>query len=147
MGAPLEGVAGPVGAAEGVSAAAGEALPPVLRDGEAQAVAVGETEGAAEAVAEGLGAPSLAVGGSEGVALGEAPAEAVPTDGVAEREGTEGVGGAVAERDAVGVVVGDAEGVAQVVFFECDKDDVCETSYKDRGGKYQGQKGVTLPKI
>ncbi|MDC0576087.1 dCTP deaminase, partial [Nitrosomonadaceae bacterium] len=21
------------------------------------------------------------------------------------------------------------------------------TSYKDRGGKYQGQKGVTLPKI
>ena len=39
------------------------------------------------------------------------------------------------------------EGVAHVVFFECDKDDVCETSYKDRGGKYQGQKGVTLPKI
>ena len=37
------------------------------------------------------------------------------------------------------------EGVAQVVFFE--SDDVCETSYKDRGGKYQGQKGVTLPKI
>ncbi|HEX6397542.1 MAG TPA: dCTP deaminase, partial [Steroidobacteraceae bacterium] len=25
-------------------------------------------------------------------------------------------------------------------------DEVCETSYKDRGGKYQGQKGVTLPK-
>ena len=24
--------------------------------------------------------------------------------------------------------------------------DVCETSYADRGGKYQGQKGVTLPK-
>jgi dCTP deaminase len=24
---------------------------------------------------------------------------------------------------------------------------VCETSYKDRGGKYQGQTGVTLPKI
>jgi dCTP deaminase len=24
--------------------------------------------------------------------------------------------------------------------------EVCETSYKDRGGKYQGQKGVTLPK-
>jgi dCTP deaminase len=24
---------------------------------------------------------------------------------------------------------------------------VCETSYKDRGGKYQGQVGVTLPKI
>ena len=39
------------------------------------------------------------------------------------------------------------EGVAQVVFFECDPDDVCETSYRDRGGKYQGQQGVTLPKI
>ena len=24
--------------------------------------------------------------------------------------------------------------------------EVCETSYKDRGGKYQGQTGVTLPK-
>ena len=38
------------------------------------------------------------------------------------------------------------EGCAQVLFFESDKDDVCETSYKDRGGKYQGQVGVTLPK-
>ncbi len=37
------------------------------------------------------------------------------------------------------------EGVAQVVFFE--PDEVRETSYKDRGGKYQGQQGVTLPKI
>jgi len=37
------------------------------------------------------------------------------------------------------------EGVAQVLFFE--SDEVCETSYKDRGGKYQGQVGVTLPKI
>ncbi|OHC91567.1 MAG: dCTP deaminase [Sideroxydans sp. RIFOXYD2_FULL_59_7] len=37
------------------------------------------------------------------------------------------------------------EGVAQVLFFE--SDEVCETSYKDRGGKYQGQHGVTLPKI
>jgi hypothetical protein len=36
-------------------------------------------------------------------------------------------------------------GVAQVIFFE--SDEVCETSYKDRGGKYQGQQGVTLPKI
>lgn len=36
------------------------------------------------------------------------------------------------------------EGVAQMLFFE--SDDVCETSYKDRGGKYQGQQGVTLPK-
>jgi len=39
------------------------------------------------------------------------------------------------------------EGVAQVVFLEAAADDVCETSYKDRGGKYQGQTGVTLPKI
>ena len=36
------------------------------------------------------------------------------------------------------------EGVAQVLFLE--SDEVCETSYRDRGGKYQGQKGVTLPK-
>ncbi len=36
------------------------------------------------------------------------------------------------------------EGVAQVLFFE--SDEVCETSYRDRGGKYQGQLGVTLPK-
>ena len=36
------------------------------------------------------------------------------------------------------------EGCAQVIFFE--SDEVCETSYKDRGGKYQGQRGVTLPK-
>ncbi|MEG2817864.1 MAG: dCTP deaminase, partial [Comamonas sp.] len=25
-------------------------------------------------------------------------------------------------------------------------DEQCETSYKDRNGKYQGQHGVTLPK-
>ncbi len=36
------------------------------------------------------------------------------------------------------------EGVAQVIFIE--SDEVCETSYKDRAGKYQGQRGVTLPK-
>jgi dCTP deaminase len=36
------------------------------------------------------------------------------------------------------------EGVAQVLFFESDEQ--CETSYRDRGGKYQGQTGVTLPK-
>jgi len=36
------------------------------------------------------------------------------------------------------------EGVAQLLFFE--SDEVCESSYKDRGGKYQGQRGVTLPK-
>jgi len=36
------------------------------------------------------------------------------------------------------------EGVAQMLFFESDS--VCEISYKDRGGKYQKQTGVTLPK-
>jgi len=35
------------------------------------------------------------------------------------------------------------EGVAQMLFLE--SDEICETSYKDRKGKYQGQKGVTLP--
>jgi dCTP deaminase len=37
------------------------------------------------------------------------------------------------------------EGCAQVIFLE--SDEVCETSYLDRGGKYQGQQGVTLPRI
>ena len=36
------------------------------------------------------------------------------------------------------------EGVAQLLFFGADEE--CETSYKDRGGKYQGQTGITLPK-
>jgi dCTP deaminase len=36
------------------------------------------------------------------------------------------------------------EGVAQFLFFESDEE--CEVSYGDRGGKYQGQTGVTLPK-
>jgi deoxycytidine triphosphate deaminase/intein/homing endonuclease len=36
------------------------------------------------------------------------------------------------------------EGVAQMLFFE--SDEVCGTSYKDRAGKYMGQRGVTLPK-
>lgn len=36
------------------------------------------------------------------------------------------------------------EGVAQMLFFEGNEE--CLTSYKDRGGKYQGQLGVTLPK-
>ncbi|HEY5700998.1 MAG TPA: dCTP deaminase [Gammaproteobacteria bacterium] len=36
------------------------------------------------------------------------------------------------------------EGVAQVLFLQ--SDDVCETSYADRGGKYMRQTGVTLPK-
>ena len=35
------------------------------------------------------------------------------------------------------------EGVAQVLFLESDEE--CEVSYRDRAGKYQGQRGVTLP--
>jgi len=35
------------------------------------------------------------------------------------------------------------EGVTQMLFFQ--SDELCEISYKDRKGKYQGQKGVTLP--
>lgn len=37
------------------------------------------------------------------------------------------------------------EGVAQFIFLGADEP--CATSYKDRGGKYQGQQGVTLPKL
>jgi dCTP deaminase len=33
------------------------------------------------------------------------------------------------------------EGIAQLLFFE--SNEICETSYKDRGGKYQGQTGIT----
>jgi dCTP deaminase len=37
------------------------------------------------------------------------------------------------------------EGIAQMLFFE--SDEVCETSYADRKGKYQAQQGLTLPRI
>jgi dCTP deaminase len=37
------------------------------------------------------------------------------------------------------------EGIAQVLFFEGDEPPL--TSYADKKGKYQGQKGVTLPKL
>ncbi len=37
------------------------------------------------------------------------------------------------------------EGIAQVVFFE--SDEVCQTSYADKKGKYQAQRHITLPKI
>lgn len=36
------------------------------------------------------------------------------------------------------------EGCAQLLFLQ--SDETCETSYADRGGKYQGQTGVTLPR-
>ena len=37
------------------------------------------------------------------------------------------------------------EGIAQVLFFE--SDEICETSYADKKGKYQAQKALTLPKL
>ena len=37
------------------------------------------------------------------------------------------------------------EGIAQVLFFE--SDEVCQTSYADKKGKYQKQQEVTLPKL
>lgn len=37
------------------------------------------------------------------------------------------------------------EGLAQVLFFEADEE--CDISYADKRGKYQGQRGVTPPKL
>ncbi|NOY65654.1 MAG: dCTP deaminase [Nitrospirae bacterium] len=37
------------------------------------------------------------------------------------------------------------EGIAQLIFLKAEE--VCETSYRDKTGKYQAQKGITLPKI
>lgn len=37
------------------------------------------------------------------------------------------------------------EGIAQVLFFE--SDEMCETSYADRKGKYMKQVGITLPRM
>jgi dCTP deaminase len=37
------------------------------------------------------------------------------------------------------------EGIAQVLFFQ--SDEMCEVSYADKKGKYQGQQGLTLPKL
>ena len=37
------------------------------------------------------------------------------------------------------------EGIAQVLFFQ--SDETCDVSYADKKGKYQGQRGLTLPKL
>ena len=37
------------------------------------------------------------------------------------------------------------EGISQVLFFE--SSDPCDTSYADRQGKYQAQRGLTLPRV
>src|SRR5258708_3112015 len=39
------------------------------------------------------------------------------------------------------------EGIAQVLFFTADEGDECEISYKDKKGKYQSQRVITLPKL
>ena len=38
------------------------------------------------------------------------------------------------------------EGIAQLIFLSAD-DNICETSYADKQGKYHGQRGITLPKV
>jgi dCTP deaminase len=37
------------------------------------------------------------------------------------------------------------EGIAQCLFFQ--GDELCETSYRDKSGKYQGQRGIVLPRV
>jgi dCTP deaminase len=37
------------------------------------------------------------------------------------------------------------EGIAQLIFLKADR--VCQVSYADKAGKYQDQKGLTLPKV
>ena len=43
------------------------------------------------------------------------------------------------------VKVHSGEGIAQVIFLEASE--VCQTSYADRKGKYQAQKGIVLSKV
>lgn len=37
------------------------------------------------------------------------------------------------------------EGIAQLIFLQAAE--ICEVSYKDKSGKYQAQKGITLPRM
>lgn len=37
------------------------------------------------------------------------------------------------------------EGIAQLIFLQ--GSEICETSYADKSGKYQAQKGITLPRM
>ncbi len=37
------------------------------------------------------------------------------------------------------------EGIAQLIFLGASE--ICETSYKDKAGKYQAQRGITLPRL
>ncbi|MCZ6811814.1 MAG: dCTP deaminase, partial [Planctomycetota bacterium] len=38
-----------------------------------------------------------------------------------------------------------SEGIAQIIFLKADR--VCSVSYADKGGKYQDQRGLTLPRV
>ncbi len=51
---------------------------------------------------------------------------------------------ALGNLSAVPIKIYADEGIAQALFFESDP---CSVSYADRGGKYQGQQGVTAPKL
>jgi len=37
------------------------------------------------------------------------------------------------------------EGIAQMIFLKADR--ICAVSYADKGGKYQDQAGLTLPRV
>lgn len=50
----------------------------------------------------------------------------------------------VANTSSLPVMVYVNEGIAQFLFF---RGEDCQTSYGDRGGKYQGQRGITLPRV
>ena len=86
-------------------------------------------------------------GEPDGIGVGAAPAV------VADEEGDLGGGVLdVVEGVPEGAGLGQrclephrGEGLAQVVFFLAD--DVCETSYADRGGKYMKQTGITIPRM
>src|SRR5574343_496296 len=43
------------------------------------------------------------------------------------------------------VIIYAEEGIAQLLFYQADNE--CEISYADKGGKYQGQSGIVLPKV
>jgi len=61
------------------------------------------------------------------------------------REGPHAAGLKVGSPTPVPAKIYANEGIAQVVFFEADE--ICETSYADKKGKYQAQREITLPRI
>lgn len=50
----------------------------------------------------------------------------------------------IANNTTLPVMVYAHEGISQCLFLQGEP---CETSYADRGGKYQGQTGITLPRM